>query len=215
VSATIRDKEAAEKALEKENQKRRITGVLDPITTELQYFESRENLVERIDNMFTNVDEDGSGGLSFSEFKHGLLNFGDTIKIHITIEDFEQFTDNGRFLTDGEFNQSQFQDMMQVEFTRFCNRLIANRVKESTNTEFNTEVLMLKMIEMNILKSLVEVSNPLGGNGAGGVEINPKLALEAVNDALKKLEAKSENILVDKLSEMEQRVLRLLERAND
>ena len=192
VSATIRDKEAAERALEKENQKRRITGVLDPITTELQYFDSRENLVDRIDNMYTTLDEDGSGGLSFAEFKHGLLNLDDMSKIHMTMEDFDQITDNGRYLTDGEFNQSQFQDIMQQEFTRFCNRSVANSVKESKSTEFKTLVLMMKMMEMRL-------------------EVKVMALEESVTTAL----TQSENTLAGKFSEMEQKVLRLLERTRD
>jgi hypothetical protein len=189
VSATIRDKEAAERALEKENEKRRITGVLDPITTELKDFESRENLVERIDNMYTQLDEDGSGGLSFAEFKHGLLNLDDMGKIHMTKEDFEQITDNGRFLTDGEFDQSQFQSIMQQEFTRFCNRSVANCVKESKSNEFKTLVLMMKMMEMRL-----------------------EVKLMALEESVTSARTQSENPLADKFSEMEQKVLRLLER---
>jgi hypothetical protein len=188
VSATIRDKEAAERALEKENLKRRITGVLDPITTELKDFESRENLLERIDNMYTQLDEDGSGGLSFAEFKHGLLNLDDMGKIHMTMEDFEQITDNGRYLTDGEFDKYQFQHIMQQEFTRFCNRSVANSVKESKSTEFKTLVLMMKMMEMRLEVKLMALE-------------------ESVTTAL----THSGKTLTDKFSEMEQMVLRLLE----
>ena len=53
ISSVQRDKEAASVVLESENAKRRITGVLDPITAQLTAFDSRENLCDRIQDLYS------------------------------------------------------------------------------------------------------------------------------------------------------------------
>ena len=71
--AVGREKESAKIAAEKEMAKKRITGVLDAITSPLaDTFEDADNLIERIDAIYKLLDSDGSGGLDFGEFKHGI-----------------------------------------------------------------------------------------------------------------------------------------------
>ena len=66
-ASQIKEKAAAELEVEKENAKRRITGVLDGITKQLTAFQSPENLREKLDDLYLQLDRDGSGGLNFEE----------------------------------------------------------------------------------------------------------------------------------------------------
>ena len=47
-------------------------GVLDPITRQLATFADSDDLVHKIDSIFSQLDRDGSGGMSFSEFENGI-----------------------------------------------------------------------------------------------------------------------------------------------
>jgi len=47
-------------------------------------WQDTDNLIQRIDDMYLRLDNDGSGGLTFSEFKSGITNLPDTARIHIT-----------------------------------------------------------------------------------------------------------------------------------
>jgi len=47
------------------------------------------------------------------QFKDGLKNLRGISSIHMTCDDFDQLTENGMLLTDGQFNSAQFRDMMK------------------------------------------------------------------------------------------------------
>lgn len=69
VSNVVREQAMQQDILEKQNAKRRITGVLDPITQQLTGFESKEHLVARIDAIYRRLDSDESGGLNLDEVR--------------------------------------------------------------------------------------------------------------------------------------------------
>jgi len=147
ISSVGREKDAAALVKELENAKRRITGVLDPITMQLTGFESRENLDERIDELYTQLDRDGSGGLNFEEFKQGVNELPGFSSIHMTQPDFDCITDNGRHLSsEGEFNKEQFREMMKDEFKRFFHRQLANNLAESHSKEFKSSVTKIMRV---------------------------------------------------------------------
>jgi hypothetical protein len=96
-----REKDEAVEAAEKENEKRRITGVLDPITSTLVDFQDADDLVRKMDAMWDRLDADGSGGLNYSEFKHGIRNLPGTGRIHMTMDDFDIVTESLPYPTHG------------------------------------------------------------------------------------------------------------------
>ena len=152
IATVAREKEMAKIAQEREMAKKRITGVLDAITRQLTEFEDSDNLIERIDQIYERLDQDGSGGLDFGEFKDGIRRLPGISRIHMTEDDFEIITENGKHLGEtGEFNKMQFRDMMRSELWRFSRRQLKNVLSESDSDEFKSTVLMLKMIETNIL----------------------------------------------------------------
>ena len=97
-----------------ELERRKATGCLDPLTKSLETFQDEEDLVAKINALYAKLDEDGSGGLCYEELREGLkMSLG--LPIALTREDFETITENGRFVTDSEFDSEQFQQMMRAE----------------------------------------------------------------------------------------------------
>ena len=79
----------------------------------------------KINALYAKLDEDGSGGLCYEELREGLkMSLG--LPIALTREDFETITENGRFVTDSEFDSEQFQQMMRAELWRFSRRALNN-----------------------------------------------------------------------------------------
>jgi hypothetical protein len=72
------------------------------------------------------LDVDYSGGLNFDEFRSGVRDLSD--KIHLTQDDFDIVTEQGKHLNQHEeFNSENFLDMMRGELWRsessfFCCR---------------------------------------------------------------------------------------------
>lgn len=63
LSFLAREKKAAADAAEATATKRRVTGVLDSITSSLVEFQDADDLLEKIDAMFMSLDSDGAGGI--------------------------------------------------------------------------------------------------------------------------------------------------------
>ena len=63
VWAVTSAKAEAEALQARDNMKRKIRGILDPITSVLTSFDDEEDLINRIDGIFRKLDTDGSGGL--------------------------------------------------------------------------------------------------------------------------------------------------------
>ena len=72
ISSVARAKEAEEHAAAIENMKKKITGILDPITSGLTSFDDEDDLVARIDEIYMRLDTDGSGGLTFEVRERGV-----------------------------------------------------------------------------------------------------------------------------------------------
>ena len=135
-----KDREAAER--EAELEKMRVTGCLDPLTKTLVLFEDENDLISRIHAIYNRLDVDDSGGLNFEEFRTGLKYI--TLKdettgaqidgVHLTHDDFEILTDQGRLLgCNGEFGRSKFTEMMLAELQRYSRRALKNCVMLTDN----------------------------------------------------------------------------------
>jgi hypothetical protein len=74
IANVVRETDAAEEVAEAIRAKRRITGVLDPITISLTSFQDAEDLKDKCGAIFDQLDTDRGGSLSFSEFRCGLKN---------------------------------------------------------------------------------------------------------------------------------------------
>jgi len=159
IANVVREKEALAELEEAENAKRRVTGVLDPITSKLTDYQDADDLIRKIDAIFTQLDADGAGGLDFQEFEQGIQRMPGS-RIHMTKDDFEIITEYGNLLgANGQFNMKQFRVMMQNELFRYARRGLGNVLSESQNNEFKQSVLMLKMVETNLVSRILHRSN--------------------------------------------------------
>ena len=86
IATVTREKEAEQAVEEFERNRRKLKGCLDAITHECITFEDSHDLDVKIDSIYEKLDDDGDGGLTFDEFRNGLL---DNHKIHFTRDDFE------------------------------------------------------------------------------------------------------------------------------
>ena len=150
----LREKEALADLEEAENAKRRVTGVLDPITSKLTDYGDANDLIRKIDTIFIKLDADCAGGLDFYEFKQGIQRLPGS-RIDMTQDDFAIITEYGHLSgANGQFNKQQFRVMMQNELFRYARRGLSNVLTESRNDEFKQSVLMLKMIETNLVSKI-------------------------------------------------------------
>jgi len=149
-----REKDEAERERIAENNKKKITGCLDPLTKTLTSFENEEDLMRKIDDIYDRLDFDGSGGLNFDEFREGIKTLPGAHSIHLTRDDFDMLTENGKHLNNGEFGQMQFRDMMRGELLRFSGRELVNVLAFSESDEFKSTVVMLKIMDTKVAKAV-------------------------------------------------------------
>ena len=66
ISAITREKEEKERLFALSERKKKVSGVLDPLTKSLKNYEDQEDLLKKIDHMYSKLDIDGSGGACLS-----------------------------------------------------------------------------------------------------------------------------------------------------
>jgi len=84
ISSVTREKEEEERQRQEELNRRKASGVLDPLTQTMLTFEDEADLVAKIDSIYLKMDEDENGGLNFEEFQSGLKHLEHAI--HLTRE---------------------------------------------------------------------------------------------------------------------------------
>ena len=85
INHVTREKANIARAEAIEAEKRKVKGCLDPLTKDLVTFEDDEDLARKIDDMYSRLDEDESGGLNFEEFQQGVKQLSSNI--HLTRDD--------------------------------------------------------------------------------------------------------------------------------
>ena len=116
MASVAHEKDEMMAELQAEAEKKRITGVLDPITQRISSFDDLEDLRAKIQQIYKQLDDDQSGGLTFLEFKKNLKRLPQTSAIHMTQDDFDLICDYGRHLNASkEFGAGEFQTMMMGE----------------------------------------------------------------------------------------------------
>ena len=127
----------------------RYRGVLDPVTASLCVFEDKSHLCNQIDQLYERLDLDGNGGVDFEELQKGMGRLPGGAKVHITRDDFDVITQQGELLgPGGEFDKSQFRDMMLGEMLRYSHRKVMNMLQDTEQEEFRALVLLIKMMEV-------------------------------------------------------------------
>ena len=149
MQTVTRAKEEQERLEEIEQERRKITGCLDPLTRTLLTFEDEDDLTAKIDSIYDKLDEDCSGTLGFEELRDGLRDSLGLSNIYMTREDFDIVTENGRYVTQNEFNGRQFREMIKGELWRFSRRALNNVLSVTGDEQFRSTILMLKIFEIS------------------------------------------------------------------
>jgi hypothetical protein len=153
ISSVTRAKAAEEQVRQEKDNRRKLRGVLDSLTSQLITFEDDDDLELKINAIYDKLDGDGSGGLDFQEFKRGVKDMA--MNIHLTRDDFDIITENGKHLNrNAEFGREQFQEMMRGELWRFSRRELSNVLSLSNSCDFAGTVLMLKLFENNFIHTI-------------------------------------------------------------
>lgn len=72
------------------------------------------DLTNQLSSIFESIDEDGSGGLNYAEFKAKVREMRTETPIDLHKDDFDLITQGGELLNEeGEFDGQQFQLMMR------------------------------------------------------------------------------------------------------
>eukprot|EP00277_Geminigera_cryophila_P032729 CAMPEP_0173126910 /NCGR_PEP_ID=MMETSP1102-20130122/57457_1 /TAXON_ID=49646 /ORGANISM="Geminigera sp., Strain Caron Lab Isolate" /LENGTH=740 /DNA_ID=CAMNT_0014036387 /DNA_START=163 /DNA_END=2382 /DNA_ORIENTATION=+ len=171
ISYIAMQKAAKQKIRETELQKMRIIGCLDPLSQTLLIFDDEQHLNSIIDDCFRRLDNDDSGGLNYVEFREGLKHMSikdrhhegyTVLDIHITHDDFDVLTENGKLLGEyGEFNRMQFRSMMRGELLRYSRRQMANSITLSDSEEFRSTVMLIKLMELSHRESFKQIDAKL------------------------------------------------------
>ena len=136
-----------------EQERRKVKGCLDAMTQVLTTFEDMSDLESKIHTLYEDLDEDNSGGLSYSEFRHMAMQLISTVSL--TRDDWNIITENGKHLgPGGEFNKEQFLDMMKGELLRYSRRQLHNVLTVTGDEQFRSVILMLKLFEADNKASL-------------------------------------------------------------
>jgi hypothetical protein len=127
------------------------------LTKELITFQDDDDLELKINAIYNKLDEDCSGGLDFTEFQHGIKDLA--MKIHVTRDDFDIITDNGKHLNrNAELNREQFQEVMRGELWQFSHRELTNVLSLSDSRDFAGTILMLKLFENEFVHEMNQLT---------------------------------------------------------
>ena len=110
----------------------KISGSLDPLIASFSSFDSADQLRQMIGNLFKHLDGNSSNSVSFLEFKEGLEALDIQPALHIAEEDWDQFTDHGKFLDDnGALDDERFQRCMHEELKIYSQRIISHQMRQA------------------------------------------------------------------------------------
>ncbi len=111
----------------------KISGSLDPLIASFSSFDSTDQLHLMITKLFNHLDVDSSNSLSFLEFKDGLEALDMRPALHVTEEDWNQFTGHGKFLDDTEsLDIIRFEQCMREELKGYSQRIISHQMRQAT-----------------------------------------------------------------------------------
>ena len=100
--------------------------------------------------------------------------------VHITREDFEIITENGKYLNQtGEFDSDQFQAMMRGELWRYSRRALNNVLCVTGDDQFRSTILMLKLMDMTLRASLADIAARMPPLNTGSEEADTDAKQEA------------------------------------
>ena len=94
-----------------------LKGPLDPLLDTMRDFTTNEDLHSRIMDLYERIDLDESGGIDLDEFNFALKKLPLEQPVQLTVEDYDEVTELGRFCNEGSSDMSQegFESMMMSQ----------------------------------------------------------------------------------------------------
>ena len=110
----------------------KISGSLDPLIASFSSFDNADQLRQMIGNLFKHLDANSSNSVNFLEFKEGLEALDVQPALNINEEDWDQFTDHGKFLDDdGALDDKRFELCMHEELKTYSQRIISHQMRQA------------------------------------------------------------------------------------
>ncbi|EKX41946.1 hypothetical protein GUITHDRAFT_112082 [Guillardia theta CCMP2712] len=124
----------------------RVAGPLDPLLAILANFSSSSHLSSQIELVFSQLDIDGSGTLTFEELRDGLAGLNLQPVIQISLEDWDVITHNSSFCNDqGEMSRSAFEAAMRWQLSLYAQKLLAQRMQHSVKNHSDDSSILFAM----------------------------------------------------------------------
>eukprot|EP00802_Teleaulax_amphioxeia_P002094 Tamp_02096.p1 GENE.Tamp_02096~~Tamp_02096.p1 ORF type:complete len:277 (+),score=39.52 Tamp_02096:3288-4118(+) len=146
-----------------------------------------------IEGLFRYMDVDGSGSITFAEFKHGVEKLDMNPRMVVTIDDFEDFVDykslhNSQEDKD-EMNQEEFSFCMRLAIRDYICRLVSHQMNESVrySKDVSTDYLAYKsmMTDMQQIHQILERLEPSQGQVSRRGSLSSDVAREGTTIANK------------------------------
>lgn len=129
IAATTSEKQR--RAIEKQRKTRVVGHALDPLLEMLAAtYDTTYDLSKRIEQIYTVLDTDNTGPLSFQKVQEGLRKLNVEPRVHMSAEDWVHLTE-GFNLHDGKINLEQFEAMIRVQLSYYVQRQTADAVAMS------------------------------------------------------------------------------------
>lgn len=191
--SAIADYENEEKIVQGSRLYQKLAHNLDPLWRSFCTYHSQENLESMIEGLFRYMDVDGSGSITFAEFKHGVEKLDMNPRMVVTIDDFEDFVDykslhNSQEDKD-EMNQEEFSFCMRLAIRDYICRLVSHQMNESVrySKDVSTDYLAYKsmMTDMQQIHQILERLEPSQGQVSRRGSLSSDVAREGTTIANK------------------------------
>ena len=108
---------------------------MDPLLETLTMFSTNEDLSSKIRDLYDRIDVDEGGTVDLSELNAGLKRMNFVPPIHLSLEDFDEMTEQGRLTTKRgpggeELNAHGFEMMIQRQLRRYTRRMMARAMRQ-------------------------------------------------------------------------------------
>jgi hypothetical protein len=192
--ASYQEKDRILREKSKFNGRTSVVNVIDPLLAGLAHFQTTDDLNKRIHLLFTVLDVDESGQLSFKEMAEGFRKFKIKPQINITLDDWDTMTLNGKMLNEHEeMGPQEFEAVMKRQFKLYVQRQMSNAIEiMSTEDKGRTGTILFVLKQMVVdLESLCDTNVVENGDVPGVTSPTPR------QDRLGLLETKVDNMQRD------------------
>lgn len=124
---------------------------LDPLLKALTNWETNADLSYRLQSIFSLLDSDCRGEVGFQQVLEGFKKLGFRPAIHLTDEEWEEMTGNGKMSSpDGTVDVQQFEEIMRKQMKQYIQRRLASEVLQQENPDKGSIIDSFKYMILRI-----------------------------------------------------------------